>query len=507
MEKGKITSYTEQAVGEDAKGLITYHSFNEAELKAYLEFINETLKDDIDIKDMLPITNDEGLVNIAKDGIMICKLINVAVPDTIDERTINRKKPLNVYQMTENLRLGINAAIAIGCHIINISPQSFLTGKLHLIMGMMWQILRIYLFKKINLKTTPEIICLALPGETMETVLKLNSEKILVRWLNYHLKAAKQSIVVKEIDEKLKDMVVFLHVLGQLDTSFNKASLESPDLKKRAADVLKGAHKQGVRSTINEDAMLQGNSKIYTMFCSLLFNANHGLHIEETKKKEVEKAALTDEAKSGTKEERTFLLWINSLNIEGVHLNELYEEIKDGLVILKVINNVWPGTVVNGKYEKNPGTNRFKMLANGEYISNLCKQKGLVTVSMRSSMLIESSPPLVLGLIWQLMRANYLQIIGGKTEEELVAWANKVVNKPPGIKSFKDPQLKTSLFLIDLMSNLEPGIVDRTLVNEAKTKEELTLNAKYCLSIARKMGAKIFLTWEDITLVTIDYRV
>jgi len=499
MEKGKITSYTEQDA--DSKGFITYHSFNEAELKAYLEFINESLKEDPDVKSSLPINNDEGLIEISKDGIMICKLINVAVPDTVDERTINRKKPLNVYQMTENLRLGINAAIAIGCHIVNMNPQSFLSGKLHLIMGMVWQIMRIHLFKKINLKTTPEIISLALPGETMETVLKLSSEKILLRWLNYHLKAAKQSIVVKEIDEKLKDMVVFLHVLGQLDSTFNKSSLESSDLKKRAADVLQGAHKQGVKSAINEDAMIQGNAKIYIMFCSLLFNANHGLYIEEVKKKEVEKAALIDEAKSGTKEERTFLLWINSLNIDGIYLNELYEEIKDGLVILKIINNIWPGTLVNGKYEKNPGTNKFKMIANGEYVSKLCKDKGLVTVSMRSSMLIESNPSLVLGLIWQLMRANYLQIVGGKTEEELVAWANKTVNKPPGIKNFKDPQLKTSLFLIDLMSNLQPGIVDQSLVTEGRTDEEIVLNAKYCLSIARKMGAKIFLTWEDIKLV------
>jgi len=41
-------------------------------------------------------------------------MINTAVPDTIDERAINKQK-LNIYKERENLVLAINSAKAIGC--------------------------------------------------------------------------------------------------------------------------------------------------------------------------------------------------------------------------------------------------------------------------------------------------------------------------------------------------------------------------------------------------------
>ena len=333
------------------------------------------------------------------------------------------------------------------------------------------------------------------------SILKLSSEKILVRWLNYHLKAAGQSLKVTYIDEQLKDMAVFLHVMGQLDKTFDKSSVNGSDIKKRASDVLTGAHKLGVKSSINADAMLQGNPKIYVLFCSLLFNAHNGLYIEEEKKKEVEKAALLDEANTGTKEMRTFVHWINSLNLEGVCITDFYEDIKDGIIIFKVIESIWPGATNKLRYEKNPEGNKFKIMTNSDVILTLAKEKGIKTIGMTTSMLLESKATLILGLIWQLMRANYLQVIGGKTEEDLVAWSNKLVNKPPAIKSFKDKELKDSRFLIDLMSAIQPGIVDWDLVKEGKANDEIELNAKYAISIARKMGAKIFLTWEDIKMV------
>eukprot|EP00826_Nyctotherus_ovalis_P035549 TRINITY_DN3062_c0_g3_i3.p2 TRINITY_DN3062_c0_g3~~TRINITY_DN3062_c0_g3_i3.p2 ORF type:complete len:104 (-),score=32.73 TRINITY_DN3062_c0_g3_i3:333-644(-) len=96
------------------------------------------------------------------------------------------------------------------------------------------------------------------------------------------------------------------------------------------------------------------------------------------------------------------------------------------------------------------------------------------------------------------MRANYLQIIGGKSEEELIAWANSVANYSPPIKNFKDPGFRNSKFLISLMSKLDPDIVDWGFVTQGEKDDEVELNAKYCINIARKLGAKIFITWEDI---------
>ena len=57
------------------------------------------------------------------------KLINLAVPGTIDERAINTKKILNPWERNENLTLGLNSAKAIGCTVVNIGTQDIAEGR------------------------------------------------------------------------------------------------------------------------------------------------------------------------------------------------------------------------------------------------------------------------------------------------------------------------------------------------------------------------------------------
>lgn len=107
------------------------------------------------------------------------KLINLSVPDTIDERTINTKKltafttqvsqllrtcvihmwgtwsvfvSLTFYPpLQENLNLALNSASAIGCQVVNIGAQDLKEGKPHLVLGLLWQIIKIGLFADIEL--------------------------------------------------------------------------------------------------------------------------------------------------------------------------------------------------------------------------------------------------------------------------------------------------------------------------------------------------------------------
>jgi hypothetical protein len=70
------------------------------------------------------------------------KLINHSVSNTIDERTIN-KSNLSVYRRHENLVLAVTSASSIGCSTVNIGPQDLAEGKKHLVLGLMWQIIRV----------------------------------------------------------------------------------------------------------------------------------------------------------------------------------------------------------------------------------------------------------------------------------------------------------------------------------------------------------------------------
>jgi plastin-1 len=56
-------------------------------------------------------------------------------------------------------------------------------------------------------------------------------------------------------------------------------------------------------------------------------------------------------------------MWCNSLGVEDLYINNLYEDFKDGLALLKIIEKVKPNSVDYKKVEKTP-TNKFKKLSN-----------------------------------------------------------------------------------------------------------------------------------------------
>lgn len=87
----------------------------------------------IDIKTILTITMFD---------LNCSKMINATVPNTIDERAVN-KKNLKVFTIHENQTLVINSAASIGCHITNIGPEDLANGKVHLVLGLLWQVIRV----------------------------------------------------------------------------------------------------------------------------------------------------------------------------------------------------------------------------------------------------------------------------------------------------------------------------------------------------------------------------
>jgi hypothetical protein len=73
-------------------------------------------------------------------------LINTAIKGTVDERAINKGSNLNAFKITENQNLCINSAKAIGCNVVNIGASDLTEGKVHLVLGLIWQIIRVCAF-------------------------------------------------------------------------------------------------------------------------------------------------------------------------------------------------------------------------------------------------------------------------------------------------------------------------------------------------------------------------
>jgi len=168
------------------------HSVNEEEKEQFVAHINYQLKNDKDIGSRLPIDiKTMKIFEECRDGLVLAKLINDSVPGTIDERVLNLgPKKLSLFQMTENNNLVINSAKAIGCSVVNIGSQDLIEGREHLILGLIWQIIKIGLSAKIDIAHHPELYRLLQPGESLDEFLRLPPEQILLRWFNFHLKAA-----------------------------------------------------------------------------------------------------------------------------------------------------------------------------------------------------------------------------------------------------------------------------------------------------------------------------
>ena len=100
------------------------------------------------------------------------------------------------------------------------------------------------------------------------------------------------------------------------------------------------------------------------------------------------------------------------------------------------------------------------------------------------------------------MRAHTLKVIGERSEEELIAWANEKVSKDRKIKNLKEKKLNDGLFWIELLATIEPRSIRWDfVVKENPNDKDKEMNAKNALSVERGLGALIFVVWEDITEV------
>jgi len=243
-------------------------------------------------------------------------------------------------------------------------------------------------------------------------------------------------------------------------------------------------------------------------FTAAIFNQCPGL--DPLTQEEMEKAGLIDDDFGDSREERAFRMWINSLGIDGVYVNNLYEDCQDGLVLLRVMDKVEPGIVQWKNVEMNPN-NKFKKVSNCNYCVVLGKAMKFSLVGIGGSDIQVGNKKLLLALVWQLMRFHTLKFLaevqakkfGGKavTEDMIVDWANKRVagaSRTTKMGSFKDPTLCTGLFFLDLLWAIESRIINMDFITPGDTKENQLLNAKYAISVARKLGATIFLLPEDI---------
>jgi len=241
--------------------------------------------------------------------------------------------------------------------------------------------------------------------------------------------------------------------------------------------------------------LLKGNQKVNSILVAELFNTKHGL--EELTKEEYDAAGIIDDDIEGSKEERAFRLWINSLQLEDCFVNNLYEDCRDGLVLLKTFHRVDKTCVDWTNVVKKP-KNVFDKNANCDAAEDAAKKLRLMVVSGCAEDIRDGNKKGLLQIVWQLMRVHYLKIIGSKTEKDLINWVNEAASDGEPVTGFSSQGWSSGKLLIKLCAAIEPRVVNWDLVTEGQTDEDKEMNAKYAISIARKLGCAVFCVWDDI---------
>jgi len=493
-----------------------YHTVLDEEQVAFADWINDQLRYDEDVKHKLPLKPDgSDMYEKMDDGILLCKMINMAAPDTIDDRAINKGKNISIFKQHENLTLARNSASSIGIVVIGIDSHTLNSGqgKKWLVLGLIWQLIKMYLFKQITIQQVPGLINLLRDGEELADLMKLSPEQLLLRWVNYQLEKAGSDRRAHNFSGDIKDSEIYTELLAQVapaDAGVNKFAMKKENLEERAEIMLEQAEKIHCRAFLTPKDVVKGNDKLNLAFVANLFNTHPGLEPPEE---------LDYEEIQETREEKMYRNWMNSLGVKP-RVNYLYSDLYNGLVIFQLMDFIRPGVVNWKRVKKEEQMSKIQakkfqeILGNCNYAVEVGKTLNFVLVGIGGSDIYEGNRTLTLALVWQLMRAYTLSLLSKLNEEDsapvedkdIISWANAKLaeaGKSSSITSFQDKTNKTAIPIIDLVDAINKGSIDYSVVKTGSklSSEDCLSNAKYAVNMARKIGAPVYALPEDISEV------
>eukprot|EP01104_Vermistella_antarctica_P015054 TRINITY_DN4863_c0_g1_i1.p1 TRINITY_DN4863_c0_g1~~TRINITY_DN4863_c0_g1_i1.p1 ORF type:complete len:1398 (-),score=339.50 TRINITY_DN4863_c0_g1_i1:18-4211(-) len=436
------------------------------------------------------------------DGVLFCDLLNQASPGTIDERVVNRS-PQDHAHVLENFNLVLNSVAAVGGKVASILPSDLLEGRVEETDRLLWELAKVDVLSRVTPKLHPEIMTLRDDGEDVSSFKRTcqQPQRILDRWVNHQAKKA--GIDVTGLQDSSFDAdcarAVVAQVLGVVN---DDGSLPSSDEL-----LVELETKVPEARAWMEAADFEARDDIAkTAFFATLFHHNTNLVVPSTTTAMSATQHNPDYAMDfeGDREERIYRMWLNSLPVSP-YVNDLSIDLRDGLVLLQMLDKISP-SLVNWTRVNLSATNAFKKLENCNYAVSLGHELGFSLVSIGGQDFVDGKLKLLLSLVWQSKFFQIQKLLKGLDTtgarqidtRAILKWANSMVPEAMRIKSFKDPSLRSGLFFVELLAKTNPSSIDRAHVAEGVNASECEANAKLVLSVTRKLGCAIFLSFEDL---------
>eukprot|EP00744_Colponema_vietnamica_P000884 GILI01001525.1.p1 GENE.GILI01001525.1~~GILI01001525.1.p1 ORF type:complete len:363 (+),score=110.46 GILI01001525.1:472-1560(+) len=338
-----------------------------------------------------------------------------------------------------------------------------------------------------------------------------------MRWFNLYLCRSRSSKVVKNLEDDILDGVNFSLLIHQLIPSqYNVDSLLSSKPIRRAEAMLSALCRHlgssSAFSSFKAEELVSGSERLSLLFLAQLFSAfptctpADDLQLIES---------LLDQSNAGgfAAEKAALRLWVRSFGLVFATEEAFDAELGSGSLVVFLLSRVMPESVSWSKVKRHP-QNRFQLVENWNYIVSVFKQIGANSSDMRVPDLVDGKWPALKFLLTDLqdfdMGYNMLRSV---VERDLITWANRSVSSFSGasglleifgggassISSFRDPSIRSSKFLFELLQSLDVGCLDMSKITPGITPEEQLQNAKEVAIAVWRLGVPSFLLPTDIT--------
>ena len=144
-------------------------------------------------------------------------------------------------------------------------------------------------------------------------------------------------------------------------------------------------------------------------------------------------------------------------------------DLRDGRILLKVIDRLRPNTVDWKRYSDKLHS-RIHIIQNCNYVVEICKNFNLKIVNIGGSDIVDGSVTLTLGVVWQLCSLYWEQRVGKIDEKNLVDWGNSKVSAEHKIKNLKDPKIANCHFLLQVIESVKPKTVDFDKIKQGNSE-------------------------------------
>ena len=173
---------------------------------------------------------------------------------------------------------------------------------------------------------------------------------------------------VANFSTDVKDGENYTVLLAQIAPEHcTRGPLQTRDLLQRAEQVLQNADTLGCRKFLTPTSLVAGNPKLNLAFVANLFNTWPALDPIT----EEEKLQVDDFDAEGEREARVFTLWLNSLDVQP-SVNSLYDDLRDGTILLQAYDKVIKGSVNWRHVNKPPASWRRDVTVQGGREYKLC---------------------------------------------------------------------------------------------------------------------------------------